>query len=167
MEYISSDTNIWLDFCIISRLDLPFRLPYKYIIYKEALREEIVSPPELLADLKRLGLNGVEISFEEFSYADKLATKYVKLSAYDRVALAIAKKRNITLLTGDNALRKAAVKEDVAVIGTIGILDRLYEGKLINQLEYSFCLESLLMHKERRLPEEEMRNRLMNLEKNK
>lgn len=87
MKYISSDTNIWLDFETISRTDLPF-------------------------------------------------------------------------LTGDNALRKAAIKEGVEVIGSIGILDKLYEDNHINTLEYKYCLEQLLEHKERRLPEEEMIKRL-------
>ena len=33
MEYISSDTNIWLDFMAIDRLGLPFRLLLKNIIF--------------------------------------------------------------------------------------------------------------------------------------
>ena len=45
----------------------------------------------------------------------------MKLSIYDRIALAIAKHRGITLLTGDGALRKAARAEGVHVLGTIGI----------------------------------------------
>lgn len=163
MKYVSSDTNIWLDFDVISRTDLPFRLPYTYIMYREALRKEIVSPPKLLDELKRLGLEGVELTIEELMYADGLADIYKKLSGYDRIALAIAKHRNIPLVTGDNALRKAAIKEDVQVIGTIGILDKLYEGGYINSIEYRYCLEGLLRHKERRLPKEELEKRLKNL----
>lgn len=163
MKYVSSDTNIWLDFDVISRTDLPFRLPYTYIMYREALRKEIVSPPKLLDELKRLGLEGVELTIEELMYADGLADIYKKLSGYDRIALAIAKHRNILLVTGDNALRKAAIKEDVQVIGTIGILDKLYEGGYINSIEYRYCLEGLLRHKERRLPKEELEKRLKNL----
>ena len=32
MEYISSDTNVWFDFVIIGKIELPFMLPYKYIM---------------------------------------------------------------------------------------------------------------------------------------
>ena len=32
MEYISSDTNVWLDFVEIEKLNLPFQLPYIYIM---------------------------------------------------------------------------------------------------------------------------------------
>lgn len=163
MKYISSDTNIWIDFNTISRTDLPFRLPCTYIMYKEALRKEIINPPELLTDLQKRGLIGVDLTIEEFFYADELSKKYVKLSGYDRTTLAVAKYRKIPLLTGDNPLRKAAEKEGVEVFGTIGLLDKLYEGDYINKLEYQFCLESLLEHKERRLPEEELQKRIESL----
>ena len=163
MEYISSDTNIWLDFSTISRIDLPFRLPCTYIMYKEALRKEIISPSELLDGLQKRGLIGVDLTIEEFFYADELSKKYVKLSGYDRTALAVAKFRNIPLLTGDNPLRRAAEKEGVEVFGTIGLLDKLYDGDYINKLEYQFCLENLLEHKERRLPAEELQKRINSL----
>lgn len=163
MEFISSDTNIWLDFNAISRTDLPFRLPCTYIMYKEALRKEIISPPELLEGLIKRGLIGVGLTIEEFLYADELSKKYVKLTGYDRTALAVAKLRKIPLLTGDNPLRKAAEKEGVEVFGTIGLLDRLYAGDYINKIEYQFCLESLLEHKERRLPAEELLKRINSL----
>ena len=66
-----------------------------------------------------------------------------KLSRYDRIALAIAKNRKIILLTGDKRLRNAAKEELVEVIGTLGILDRLYEFQLITLQEYNECLENL------------------------
>ena len=136
-------------------------------MFKEALRKEIVSPTELLNELKKNGLVGVDITIDEFFYADELAIKYVKLSRYDRIALSIAKHRNIRLLTGDNPLRKAAQKEGVRVFGTIGLLDELYSKKDIDKKEYVYCLETLLKHEERRLPKEELKNRIekMRIEK--
>lgn len=135
-------------------------MPCTYIMYKEALRSEIVSPPELLSDLKQRGLLGVDLTTEEFYYALEDLGKYVKLSGYDKTALAIAKFRKIPLLTGDNALRKAAQKEGVQVFGTIGLLDRLYYEKFIPQDEYEFCLREFLKHPERRLPEDEIKKRI-------
>ena len=44
MEYISSDTNVWIDFKIINRLNLPFLLPYTYIMYEESINSELISP---------------------------------------------------------------------------------------------------------------------------
>ena len=114
--------------------------------------------------LKELGIQVVELTEAEFFYAIELAKYYVKLSAYDRIALSIAKFRQIPLLTGDNALRKAAQREEVQVIGTIGLLDKLFEGGYIEKMEYKECLEQFLLHKKRRLPEEELKKRLGALE---
>ena len=134
-------------------------------MYKEALRKEVVAPEELLNDLLKRGLIGVDLTIDEFYYAQELSTKYKKLSGYDRTALAIAKFRNIPLMTGDNALRKAAIKENVEVFGTIGLLDKLYQGDYINAPEYKYCLESLLSHPERRLPKELLEEKLISINK--
>jgi len=81
------------------------------------------------------------------------------------IALAIAKVRGIYLLTGDGNLRKAAMYEQIKIIGTIGILDRLMDGGYITKHEYKFCLQQLLKHngKEVRLPENEINLRLQKL----
>ncbi|MDO4939985.1 MAG: PIN domain-containing protein [Lachnospiraceae bacterium] len=160
MRYISSDTNIWLDFDAISSIELPFLLPYTFIMYKEALRKEIISPPSLIKKLKKSGLQTVELELEEFIIADNLSQKYGKLSGYDRIALAIAMNRNIELLTGDGALRKAALAEGVTVLGSIGIMDELLARKSISRNKYRICLEAFLKHPERRLPKDEIEKRL-------
>lgn len=111
MEFISSDTNVWIDFQVIARLKLPFLLPYTYIMYTESIDSELLSPLGFRENLLEAGLVGVDITIEEFSLADSWGNTYPKLSIQDRIALAIAKRRNIVLLTGNMALRKAAVKE--------------------------------------------------------
>ena len=163
MEYISSDTNVWIDFYKISKVQLPFRMDCKYIMFREAIEKELLYPEDLKTQLLAGGLLGVEITTEELFYADALSEKYGKLSVYDRIALAIAKKRKITLLTGDNASRKAAASEGVKVIGTIGLLDRLLNEDCINRTEYSECLMRLknLIGNGIRLPEEEIDARLL------
>lgn len=108
MEYISSDTSVWIDFSIIGRIELPFLLPYNYIMYSDAIEDELLSPSGLRDDLFRCGLKGVEITIEEFSLAEEYGKYYLKLSIYDRIALAIAKMRGIYLMTGDGALREAS-----------------------------------------------------------
>ena len=120
MIYISNDTNVWIDFVTIEKLDIPFRLPY---------------------------------------------TSNTKLSIYDRIALAIAKCRNITLLTGDGALRKAAKRENVAIMGTLGLLDQLWDQGRISSDEFESCLQKLLDNngKAVRLPKDEIQSRLAKL----
>lgn len=168
MEYVSSDTNVWLDFLKIDRLDLPFLLPYVYVMYYESIETELLYPKGLNSKLTEKGLVGVDITEEEFFLADYYSVLYRKLSKQDRIALAIAKTRNIILLTGDGALRNAAVNESAKVIGTIGILDCLHDGKYIDDKEYMYCLVTLkqLIGKGIRLPIEELEKRIKSLELN-
>ena len=42
MIFISSDTNVWIDFMTIGKLELPFRLPYTYLMYYEAVENELL-----------------------------------------------------------------------------------------------------------------------------
>lgn len=162
MEYISSDTNVWLDFMTIGRLELPFRLPYIYLMNEDAVHDELLSPPELSENLLALGLVETELTEEEFFLAEKYVECFPKLSTYDCVALAIAKCRRIILLTGDGPLRIAAKAEGVTVIGTIGILDQLYDGDYIAREEYLQCLKRLQHYNggKVRLPRKELEKRI-------
>ena len=162
MEYISSDTNVWIDFLTINKMALPFRLPYTYIMNSDAIEDELLNPASLKQNLLSLGLKKVELDLTEYSLAAGYALKYKQLSIYDRIALAIAKNRKITLLTGDGRLRVAAKKEFVTVIGTLGILDRLYAYGHISEEEYDECLNEIKKHNggEIRLPSAEIEQRL-------
>ena len=162
MEYISSDTNVWVDFATIDRLEYPFRLPYTYLMNNDVVEKEALSPKGLGDKLLELGLQAVELTIEEFFLAEEYTTKYAKPSLYDCVALAIAKTRGIILLTGDGPLRKAAKAEGVQVMGTIGVLDQLVERELIKREEYRYCIEELQRYNGRnvRLPAEELEKRL-------
>lgn len=70
MEYISSDTNVWLDFVEIERLNLPFRLPYVYLMNDETVDDELLSPPGLSGELLQLGLQKTELTEDEFFLAE-------------------------------------------------------------------------------------------------
>lgn len=162
MEYISSDTNVWIDFETIDRLSLPFKLPYTYLMDDEAISNELLEPAGLGESLVKLGLQPTELTEEEYFLADELNTKYSRPSLFDCIALAIAKCRGLTLLSGDGPLRKAAQQEGVKVIGTIGILDELFRQSLIDNTEYTFCIKELLRNNggKVRLPENELRKRI-------
>jgi hypothetical protein len=56
VEYISSDTNVWIDFYKISRTQLPFRMNCKYIMFHEAIEKELLYPEDLKSQL-------IELSF--------------------------------------------------------------------------------------------------------
>lgn len=167
MEYISSDINVWLDFVEIEKLNLPFQLPYIYLMNDETVEDELLSPPGLSNKLVQMGLQKTELTEEEFYLAEALASKYAKPSVYDCIALAIAKIRGLTLLTGDGPLRKAAAAEGVNVMGTIGILDQLYAGKYIEDEEYTECIQKLIDKNggKVRLPKHELEIRLQRVRK--
>ncbi len=162
MEYVSSDTNVWIDFCLIRQIELPFRLPYTYIMHEDAVDDELLSPVGLRDQLIAHGLMKVDLSMDEFTYAESYGRMYPALSLYDRIALSIAKNRHIVLLTGDGALRKAAHREQVALKGTLGILDELLVGGHIDQAEYVQCLKDMQNQNGRqiRLPKQEITKRL-------
>ena len=65
-------------------------------------------------------------------------------------------------MTGDGALRRAAIKEGVEVMGSIKILDLLLEGNLIDKAEYLYCLEEFERHNgnEIRLPQLALQERI-------
>ena len=93
MKFISSDTSVWIDFSTIHRIQLPFRLPYTFIMSRDAVVDELLSPPGLGEELMTYGLVPVDITIEEFFLAQRYGSRYTRLSTYDRVALAIAKER--------------------------------------------------------------------------
>ncbi|MCF0144680.1 MAG: PIN domain-containing protein [Firmicutes bacterium] len=162
MRYISSDTNVWIDFVEIDRIKFPFMLPYTYLMSEYTAESELIYPEGLADRLVQLGMKIIEISDGEFYMAVEYIEKYGKISTVDAIALAVAKKREITLMTGDGPLRKAAAKEHVEVIGTIGVLDNLVDENHITVEEYKSCI-LLLLEKNGgaiRLPEDELLKRL-------
>ncbi len=162
MPYISSDTNIWIDFAQINRLEMPFGLENTYCMSRDAIDDELISPPGVGERLLRLGLRSLEMDEAEFTLVIDYGSRYPRLSFYDRLALAIAKNRDYILLSGDSALRKAAAKEQVSVRGTLWIFDQLLETGKITKIEYLEAMKDLLEDPTGRirLPKEEIRQRM-------
>ena len=60
MKYISSDTNVWLDFATINRLEIPFKLPYTYIMNEDAITDELLSIQNYKVNgIKHFGHEGI------------------------------------------------------------------------------------------------------------
>ena len=162
MQYISSDTNIWIDFQAIQRLEMPFLLDYTFLMSSEVLARELRSPADFPEKLLSAGLQQTEISEEEYWLAMEFRAKYHRLSEADAVALAIAKNRSITLLSGDGALRKAAQTEGVPIKGTIWVFDELLNSALVSDNEYLQAMLDLKAQQDkgRRLPIKEIEARI-------
>lgn len=76
MEYVSSDTNVWLVFATINKLEIPFRIPYTYIMNEDAVEGELLYPVGLRDNLIKLGLQTVSLSEDEFYLAGEYSAKY-------------------------------------------------------------------------------------------
>lgn len=89
-----------------------------------------------------------------------------QLTRHDAIALAIAKYREIGLVTGDRRLRAEAERHGVSCMGTIGILDRLAQLKLITLQDQHACWLRLRAENGRvvRLPKHELDTRIAKLE---
>jgi len=161
-KLVSSDTCVWIDFYEIDALDLPFSLPYSYIMFEESVDAEMLSFG-LKEQLLSKGLITVDFEDKEIELVDYYSERYSKLSVYDCAALAIAKNRKLTLFTSDGPLRKAAKNENVPLIGTIGILDELLESGKLSEAVYQSHLKKLMDKNGGtiRLPQDELLKRFV------
>lgn len=164
MQFISSDTNIWIDFNVIGCIDVPFLLRenYAFLMSGETIDAELLFPSGFRERLLDCGLIRTELNEAEFILSLQYLEKYTRISQYDAYALAIAKNRKIMLLSGDKALKKAALAESVEVHGILWVIDQLEALGCIEADDYRGIIMMLLDHcgKDVFLPEKELRERL-------
>ncbi len=160
MEIIT-DTNIWVDFDQIGKVEWPFLIPDVLYIAADALEDEVTRPKHLAMQLQQLGLIAIDATIQEYEESALIQQSEPRLSYYDALALAIAKYRTLPLLTGDGRLRKTAVGQDVQVYGTLWILDQLDALRLVSEKELAdaFLLLSRLNGGKVRLPGHEIEKR--------
>ena len=157
MRLLISDANILIDMEAGALLETLFRLPMQFgipdLLYYEEIEEE--SP-----DLDDLGLLIMEVSGDFVKYAEQLPGQYnhtlparngPKPSHNDYLALALAKQESCTLLTGDANLRVVASKEQITVMGTIGLLCAMVENQLLS-VDDAFKALDRMKDGKRRLP---------------
>ena len=71
MQLISSDTSVWIDFSIVGYLYAPFLLNdhFTFLLSGDTIDAELLSPPQLRADLLNYGLQRTDLTDEEFNLA--------------------------------------------------------------------------------------------------
>ena len=162
--FISSDTNLWIDFFEIRHVDHPFLLDFNYYLSSAAYEDELVKSEELRKALLAFGLHLADATDDEFMTAQIFRSNYPKLSLYDALALSIAKSRSWTLLTGDRPLRDAAEHERVGCHGVIWIYDELLRQNKINTNDYRNAMLAFLLAIQEgrcRLPVDELLKRIL------
>jgi hypothetical protein len=108
------DTNICVDLYNGNLLEVTLRLSDTFLL-PDVIIEELKEPEGNL--FLSLGYQSKELSSEEVGLVLEYADIYTKPSRADLFALAAAKSSEITLLTGDENLKKAAIQEQVDVHG--------------------------------------------------
>jgi len=144
-----SDANIFIDMEEAELTDTLFQLPDEFavpdILYEEELSEQH-------SDLLDKGLHIKSMSGNIVMEAYNLRQKYNKPGQNDLNALAaLAKSEGCPLLTGNGDLRKAAKAEKINVMGTLWIIQRMFEERLLTKQQAAEAYEKMREGR-RRLP---------------
>lgn len=157
MQLLISDANILIDMEAGALMETLFQLPMQFGIPDLLYYEEIEPGSPGLEDL---GLQVMEVSGDFVAYAQQLPGQHnhllppkngAKPSYNDYLALALAKQEDCTLLTGDANLRIVANKEQVNVMGTIGLLRAMIDHQLLS-VDDAFKAIDRMKSGKRRLP---------------
>ena len=145
---VISDANVFIDLEEGELIEQLFKLPFDICCPDTLFHEELEEQHHSLLDL---GLRLMELDGITVLEANRLIRQYPKVSNNDCFALALAKSENCPLLSGDQALRKAALAEVVKVYGTIWIVKRLIQSKIIDIHQAETALNGM-KNSNRRLP---------------
>jgi predicted nucleic acid-binding protein len=135
------DTTICIDIFNGQLLEKVTKLPYELLL-PDVIVEELIDPPG--NDLIQMGYEALQINEEAIKKITLLREQYLKPSTNDLFALLLAKLNSCALVTGDDALRRAAKEEGVPVYGLLWILDNLIGSNIIEPHEAADALEKIL-----------------------
>jgi len=127
---IVSDTSVLIDIEDGGLTSSMFSLPNTSFCVPDVLFEQ-----ELRKDhshLQDIGLSLFALSGDSVAKVYTLAQKHGKVSRLDLFALQLAREKSALLLTGDKALCKVAAKYRIECHGTIWLVERMIEQKIIH-----------------------------------
>jgi hypothetical protein len=141
------DTNTIFDLHYGKLLQITFRLPCKFVITNFIIRE-LRDPP--FHTLSSMGLLVEKLSPSGVVELRDMMGRYEGPSYQDLSVMVLAKARNTVLITGDEALRRAAADNSVDCHGTCWLIDYLANESLITYSEAIAAYD--LIRKNRRNP---------------
>lgn len=148
MAILVGDANIFIDMEAGGLIRPMFRLEDVFATPDALYHEEL---KERHAELPALGLRIEQLNGAEIAEVERLSSIYSDPSFHDLLALGLAKGRRWPLLSGDRRLRKAALKENVEIHGTIWILERMIKCNVLS-LKRARTALGLMRNGGRRLP---------------
>lgn len=162
MDIIVNDTNIFIDLYTSGLLDefhnLPIEIHTVDFVINELTNNEQRQAVENYINNNQLKVHNLS-SEEILAVANFQASLTGNLSFTDCAVCLYAKANNYTLLTGDNQLRKQAIKSNVKVKGIIYIFDFLVESRIISPQQAAEKLQQLFKANQR-LPKKEIEERI-------
>lgn len=126
------DTNTIFDLHYGKLLPIAFSLPCKFVI-TNLIIHELRYPP--FHTLSSMGLLVENLNPDEVKELQEMMGKYEGPSYQDISVLVLAKAKNTILITGDEALRRAAADNSVDCHGTCWLIDYLANLPLITYSE--------------------------------
>lgn len=167
MEIVVNDTNIFIDLCCVDLLEEFFMLPYEVhtldMVLAELTHKEQRRSVETFVERGKLYVH--KMSGEEIknvsSFMEGVSNQ---LSFTDCAACCYAKENGYTLLAADGNLRKAAMRIDVKVCGSIFLFDEMVKNNVITTVEAAIKLEKL-RNINQRLPQKDIDDRIQKWKK--
>ena len=156
MRLLVSDANIFIDLEEGGLIEPLFALPWRCRVPDLLFFDELEERHGHLVDF---GLELGELSPATMDEVERLTGIYGHPSRYDCFALALAKQERSPLLTGDAALRAAAIRESVVVAGTIWLVEAMVVHQLIS-LEKAQVAYQRMREGGSRLPWDDAHSRL-------
>ena len=151
-----TDANLWIDLLCAEIEGRVFRLPWEFMA-PDVVLAEILLPYSW--KLQGLGLREMDLPGSAMLKAEDLIRRYPRPGRREILSLVLAMEERAMLLTGDEALRKAAIGEGVEVHGTLWLLDAMVREGAISEKEGCRSLECMLASG-RRLPKKEVSARI-------
>lgn len=135
------DTTICIDLFHGQLLQRAIELPYDLVL-PDVIVAELINPPGEL--FVQSGFSILRLNEKAIEQIIVLREHYPKPSTNDLFALLLAKINYCALITGDDALRQAAINEGVPVYGLLWLLDRLIEQGILTANEAADALKKIL-----------------------
>lgn len=159
---VVNDTNVFIDLYSIDLLDTFFELPHRIHTTDFVMAELVDEEQSKKVEAFKLSGHLIIKTYEARELAE-LAQFHTQqennVSMADCSVWLYAQKNHYRLLTGDNKLRKSAIKSGTLVSGILYVFDQLVEQKLL--LPQAACDKLNLLRKiNNRLPDKDIAERL-------
>ena len=128
-QLLISDANILIDIKVAGLINEMFQLQYEYAVPGLLFEQEL---KQNHTDLITKGLKLLDLETSSIGQLEELGNQYKGISRFDLMALILAKREQVPLLTGDRKLRQVCLIEEIEVRGTLWLMEQMFTEKFIS-----------------------------------